>query len=206
MDVDIAGEGPLDLAILRRLIAEAGLAVGRSFWGSAGRGGKSGIDTNLGRWAAGAIHGRSMVVLRDFDGDEPCPGALRARLLATVPPAMVFRIAVHAAEAWLIADRAALAQALAVSENRLAPGVAPDGIVDPKRTIMEAARRSRRGDIRNGVPPSGVGSRQGGDYNPVLIGFVRNAWRPDIAATRSPSLHRAIQRIADLRAYLEGHG
>ncbi|TVQ56621.1 MAG: hypothetical protein EA355_06430 [Rhodobacteraceae bacterium] len=87
--VTIAGEGRLDLAILRRLCVDAGLAVARVVWGE-GRTGKDGLDQRLAGWAAGAAFGSPFIVLRDLDDDAPCAADLRARLMPDPPPDMVF--------------------------------------------------------------------------------------------------------------------
>lgn len=200
MAVAIAGEGPLDLAILRRLLGDAGLPVDGELWGTYGKGGKDGMTPRLAQWAAGAEHGLAVVVLRDLDHDAPCAALLRARLMPELPPAMLLRIAVRAAEAWLIADRAGLADWLAVGAQHL-PEL-PEDHPDPKRAVVEAAQRSASEIVRAGVPPRGSGRKQGPDYNATMIGFVYGPWQPEAAALRCPSLLRALNRIEGLRDHL----
>lgn len=200
MPVAIAGEGPLDLAVLRRLLGDAGLAVDREIWGTYGKGGKDGMTPRLPQWAAGATPGRAIVVLRDLDHDAPCAPMLRRRLLPEAPPGLLLRIAVRAAEAWLIADRDGLAGWLETSPRHL-PDI-PEDHPNPKRAVMDAAMRSASPLIRSGVPPGDSGRRQGPDYNATLIGFVHGPWQPEAAALRCPSLHRTLMRIADLRDHL----
>jgi hypothetical protein len=198
--IAIAGEGPLDLAILRRLLGDAGLAVDGALWGTYGKGGKDGMTPRLPQWAAGAARGLPVVALRDLDHDAPCAPTLRARLMPALPPGMLLRIAVRAAEAWLIADREGLAEWLEIAPRHL-PGN-PEGHPNPKRAVLDAAMRSANAAIREGVPPGGSGRRQGPDYNTTLIGFVYRRWQPEAAARRSPSLHRARERIGALHSHL----
>jgi hypothetical protein len=202
--VSIAGEGPLDLAILRRLLGDAGLRVDREIWGTDGKGGKDGMTPRLTQWAAGAIGGRAVVVLRDLDDDAPCAAMLRDRLMPHLPPAMLLRIAVHMAEAWLVADRERLAAVLSVTPRHLP--TLPDDHPNPKRALVEAAPHSGDALVRAGLPPSGAGRKQGPDYNATLIDFVYRVWQPEDAALRSPSLNRALTRIADLRDHLRRSG
>jgi hypothetical protein len=202
--VAIAGEGPLDLAILRRLLGDAGLVADHEIWGGWGRGGKNGMEPRLPQWAAGAALGHVVVVLRDLDDDAPCAAMLRARLMPDMPPTMLLRIAVHAAEAWLVADRDRLAQWLDTDPALLQGD--PEAALRPKDAVIAAAQASRSALIRAGVPPGDGGRRQGPDYNPTLIGFVHGPWQPRLAARRSQSLHRAIAAIETLHGHLARSG
>jgi len=201
MGVRLAGEGAVDLAIMRRLLEEAGLPIGPVVWGEGRNTGKDRMTERLHCWAAGAAHGAAFFVLRDLDDDAPCAGALRAQLLPAAQPGLVLRIAVRAADSWLIADRERLAEALKVSPAALPAD--PDACADPKAAIIAAARKSRSSLVRNGVPPRPEsGRKQGEDYAGTLIAFVREAWSPAEAALRSDSLRRAKAGLADLRLQL----
>ncbi len=200
MEVALAGEGMVDLAILRRLCADAGLTPGRVFWGETMTG-KQGMSERLRGWAASAAQGWPCIVLRDLDRDAPCAGVLCARLLPNPPPMMVLRIAVRAAEAWLLADREGLAAMLAVRAAALP--VEPDVLDDPKATLVAAAASSRRRAVREGLSPRpGSGRKVGPDYAVEMQTFVRGAWSPADAAARSPSLASARRRIGELAARL----
>lgn len=201
MGVRLAGEGAVDLAIMRRLLEEAGLPVGPVVWGEGRNTGKDGMAKRLRGWAAGAAHGPAFFVLRDLDRDERCAGALRAQILPSVSPRLVLRIAVRAADGWLIADRERLAGALSIAPASLPAD--PDGCSDPKAAIIAAARKSRSSLVRRGVPPRPEsGRRQGEDYATTLIAFAREEWRPADAAHHSDSLRRARRSLADLRSHL----
>lgn len=201
MPVDLAAEGPTDLAVMRRLLVEAGLDEGEVFWGEGRNTGKQGMTSRLQGWVAGAAVGRRIFVLRDLDHDAPCAGALRAALPPHDAPGLLLRVAVRQVEAWLIADRDRLAQALHVDPQRLPAD--PEAHPDPKQAIMEAAARSRSRAIKRGLPPRpGSGLRHGDDYAETLIGFARSTWSPRAAALRSDSLRRALLRLAEMRDLL----
>lgn len=205
MGVRLAGEGVVDLAIMRRLLVEAKLPLGPVFWGEGRNTGKDRMAERLRGWAAGAAHGAPFFVLRDLDHDAPCAGALRARLLPEPPAGLVLRIAVRAADGWLIADRERLAKALSAPVSALPAD--PDACADPKAAIIAAARKSRSSLVRKGVPPRPEsGRRQGADYAETLIAFARETWSPAEAALRSDSLRRARERLTALRQHLNGCG
>jgi len=84
---------------------------------------------------------------------------------------MCLRLAVHAAESWLLADSARLAAFLGVSAARL-PGD-PDRLPDPKGTIVDLARHSRKPDVREDmVPRLGSSARVGPGYASRIMEFA----------------------------------
>ena len=104
---------------------------------------------------------------------------------------MCFRIAVREIEAWLLADRRALAEFLEVPLARVP--AAPERVADPKRAMVGLAARSRSMDVRRDmVPRPGSGREVGEAYDARLIEFVQRRWRPEEAAKRSESLRRAL--------------
>jgi hypothetical protein len=116
---------------------------------------------------------------------------------------MCFRFAVRAVEAWLIADRLALADQLHVAPERLP--AEPDRVPDPKRCIIEAARRSRSQSVRSGLlPRPGSGRTEGPDYADSIETFARTAWDPARAARESDSLARCRRRLLLLRDLVAG--
>ena len=113
---------------------------------------------------------------------------------------MCFRVAVRAIESWLLADREGLAHYLRIGRS-IVPAD-PDNLLDPKGTVIELARRSRKRDIREDMSPRpGSGRRVGPAYTSRLIEFVEdrdNGWRPDVAVGASDSLRRCIVGIREL--------
>lgn len=198
MAVALAGEGPTDLAIMRKLMAEAALDAGDVLWGEGRTTGKPGLLQRLRGYAAGARDGRAFFVLFDLDQDAPCASGRVQALGVAADPHLCLRIAVRAAEAWLIADRAALAEHLAAPVRRL--GGDPDTLPDPKRTIIDACAHSRRKQIRNGIQPRPrAGRAEGPDYVDILADFVARTWSPERAAGVSDSLARSRRALARLR-------
>jgi hypothetical protein len=103
-------------------------------------------------------------------------------------------VAVREVESWLLADRGGFSQFLGISD--LLVPAQPDLIADPKQTLIELARRSRRGALKTAiVPREGSTAFQGPDYNSCLGDFVRNRWDSNSARGRSPSLNRAWGRF-----------
>jgi hypothetical protein len=137
------------------------------------------------------------VVLADLDGglSGRCAGDFLATHLPNPAQFMYFRLAVQQVEAWLLADRAALAAFLSVREAHIPPD--PDGCVNAKDAMVNVARRSRRRVIREGmVPKEGSGRSVGAGYTSLMIEFSLYHWRPDRAQISSASLARSLARLA----------
>jgi hypothetical protein len=109
---------------------------------------------------------------------------------------LVFCIAVREVESWLLADRDSCAQFLGVARH-LIPSQ-PDQIADPKEELVRLAARSNHRRVREEIaPPRGSILRIGPGYNEQLGYFVSTSWRPQVAATYSPSLRRTFQRLQE---------
>ncbi len=187
-----AVEGLVDETILRRLVQVAGGTAGSVY----GKKGKAQLGRQLGGYN-NAANNSLWSVLRDLDYDAPCAAELRSRLLPSPAPLMCFRIAVRAAETWLMADRQRLAMFLAVAESLIPAD--PESLQDPKHTLVEIARRSRKRDIRTDmVPGSSSGRSVGSAYAGRLIEFVETSWCPEAAAATSDSLMRCLKRLKSL--------
>lgn len=183
-------EGPTDAAIVTRIVQLAGLQVGTIY----PQGGKHHLDRRLAGYNNAAKFGPWLVV-RDLNGDAPCAPALVDRILPAPGRFMILRIAVRAAEAWLLADREGIARFLAIASERIA--VSPEDLVDPKRELVNLARGSRRRSIRDDmVPQEGTTGRVGPGYPGRIMEFARDSWRPEVAAQQSPSLARCIAALA----------
>jgi hypothetical protein len=190
-------EGPTDRAVARKLIYTAGAVPGPDY-GTRRRAapGKDYLDLNLGRFNRAAHHS-SWLVLRDSDGD--CASELAGRLLPSPARNMCFRLVVPAIEAWLMADRRALADFLAVAVDRI-PG-SPEEIDNAKGRLLEVARHSRSRSIREDfLPAPRSGRREGPGYASGLIGFINDRWDPARACDRADSLRRCIGRLGAMVA------
>ena len=112
---------------------------------------------------------------------------------------MRFRIAVREAEAWLLADAVQMGKFLGVRQS-LIPAQ-PDALPDPKQTLVNLARRSRRQAVKlDMVPAEGTNVRVGPAYVPRIIEYASQHWRPRVAAQRSESLRRTINSLKDWAA------
>ena len=193
--VGVVVEGTSDLAAVRVLLASRGVSVDPAR--SIVTGGKKRLDARLTAFNAAARHGQ-WFVLRDADRDgEDCPARLRKTLLA--PPeqarSMCFRLAARALEAWSMADADAMVSHFSLTTRSRLPAQ-PEEEIDPKQTLVNACRSSRRRDVRAGmVPPTGSRRPVGPEYVAFLSDYCQQAWRPDEAAGSAPSLRRALAEI-----------
>ena len=112
------------------------------------------------------------------------------------------RVAVRSAEAWLLADRAGIADFLRV---RVAAVPAdPEGLFAPKVALVNVARQSRSPQIREDmVPARGYTAPVGPLYVARLTEFVERHWRPEVAADVSQSLRRTLAALQGLAAQLQ---
>ncbi len=136
-------------------------------------------------------------LITDLDRRQ-CAGALLGDWLGERPkPAgLLLRVAVREVESWLLADHAAVRAMLRKPSQRLPER--PDGLEDPKRFLIELARKGPRAMREAIVPASGVVASQGLGYNEFLVDVVARQWSPERAAQRSDSLRRARARLAQL--------
>ena len=193
MHVTLAVEGRTDEAVARRLIREAKLDVGNVY----GLRGKPGLDAKLGGYNQAARHS-PWLVLRDLNSDADCAPRLRARLLPDPAPKMRLHIVVRAVEAWLIADAVSLAEFLSVSSARIP--ARPEELENPKATMVQIARHSRRGAVRDAILPRQDGSAPvGPGYVATLTEFAIRRWRPGAAAHQSESLARLRKHLRALQ-------
>lgn len=189
--VSCAVEGDLDEAVLRRLLDSAALNCGPVY----GLMGKQHLERRIEGYAAAAKRA-PWVVLVDLD-DDPCAAGLVASWLPSPPLLMRLRVAVREVEAWLLADRRTLARFLSVSLD-LVPR-APDAVEDPKRTLVDLARRPRSRSISDGMAPRPDSGRSIGPlYVAELSRFAREHWDIDAAAGSSDSLARCMKALRSL--------
>ena len=192
--VNIAVEGDLDEAVLKKVLASISIEVASVY----GRKGKDNLRENVPRYNQAARQGR-WIILVDLDDDAECPPPFIALWLPTRNQNLQLRVAVRAVEAWLLADRDEIACFLRVSEQRIP--LQPENEANPKITLMNVARRSRSKTIREDIVPSeGSTARQGPAYTSRLIEFTVKHWDPKTAATRSASLKRSLNSLSQWMA------
>lgn len=179
----VAVEGPSDEAVVRAMLQAVGHQCGVVY----GLRGKGWIDAKA-RNYCNAGQFSPWIVLRDLDCDADCaPSLLRA--LAPGGAAGMFRVAVRAVEAWLLADRKQAAEWLAVPLRAIPTSV--ESLDDPKQTLLKLARASRRRRVRDDMIPAGT-ARIGPGYVDQVRGYCAGLWRPSVAADSAPSLHRCL--------------
>lgn len=187
----VVGEDDLCRALGERLVAA--LLPGWTYSApSISSGGITKLVAALPRYRAYAMHRDPVLCIADTDGrcaaslvDQWAPASSRAPLL--------LRLAVIEAESWVLADGERIAEFLGVSPSRIPDN--PDSERNPKRLILDLARRSRKRAIRQEVVSALDTNRPGPGYNHHLAGFVNRHWHAREAADRSPSLARAVNRL-----------
>lgn len=194
--INVLVEGDIDEAVARRILEHVGLTCGTVY----GKEGKNALLERLPRYnqAARFVH---WLVIADLDQDAECAPDFVRDKLPNPAQGMCFRIAVRAIEAWLLGDAEGLATFLGVPPSRIPSN--PDAEVNPKATLVNLARRSRRRAIRQDVVPrQGSGSRVGPGYRSRLLEFIAfsdGRWRPEVAANRSDSLRRCVEALETLK-------
>jgi hypothetical protein len=191
--INLLAEDPLSEAVLRKILAtQAANLVAGTCYGKMGYGYVKKNIQGFQRASAG------MPLLALVDLESNCaPQLVRDWLVAPLQAGFLFRVAVREVESWLIADKGGLSQFLGVSPSRTNL-LDPDSIDDPKRCLVDLARRSRKRDIRMGLAPrDGSTARVGPEYNPMLSDFVERLWSVDSAVCNSDSLRRAVHRIQE---------
>lgn len=195
LPINYAAEGTLDLAVVARLISFCGGVPGNEFDGP----GKPALLKKLIGFNLAARHS-PWFVLADLDIVHSCVPAIVRELLPAPSDHMIFRLAVHEVEAWLLADIERIATFLRISAAAVPRQ--SETLEDPKQSVVNLARRSRSRQIREDiVPREGSGRKVGPAYVSRLASFARDVhegWRPDVAARNSPSLSKAVHRLSEL--------
>ncbi len=188
----VAVEDELSAAVMRRLVAE----VGRNFVIDRiiNKRGNGQLRTGVPKFKS-ASHALPHVILTDLDR-YPCPPDLLQAWGATnLPPQLLVRVAVREVEAWLLADRLGIADFLAIAAVKVPTN--PEIEVDAKRTLINLARRSRKGRLTQElVPATGSSNQIGPLYNARLTEFVSTQWNVPRARENAPSLHRTLLRLS----------
>lgn len=188
----IVGEDHLSCALGERLVAEL-LPDWLMPLAPINTKGVTKLIPQLPRFIQQAKHVQPVLCIADTDGK--CAKGLLSSWLPKAPPEnFSLRLAVSEAESWLLADRKALADYLEIAEKHVS--MAPDEEPNPKRHMLVLAGKSKKREIRLEVVSQTDMSKQGSGYNPRLCHFVKTHWSAHRAADNSPSLARAIRRIA----------
>ncbi|MBW2128778.1 MAG: hypothetical protein JRH13_05385 [Deltaproteobacteria bacterium] len=198
--ISAAVEGMVDEAVIRRLLHNMNASLGSVY----GKNGKPRLHKGI-KGYNNAARFSPWLVLVDLDQDFDCAPLLRNTWLPAPGSHMCIRVAVHEVEAWLLADRESMADFLSVSYSKIPKD--PETLGNPKTTIVNLARQSRRRNIREDMVPRPGSSREiGPAYSSRLIEFVSKHWRPEVARKRSDSLDRTIHRLKSLISRWQAKG
>jgi hypothetical protein len=190
--LSVAVEGITDVPIVEKIIVAVGLERGPIY----GQKGKDWLDRQIRGYNHAALHA-DWLVLRDLDHDADCGPQFIESLGFSLSSRMHFRIAVRASEAWLLADREEMSGFLDVPLD-LVPR-SPEDLDDPKLYLVNLARRSSSGEVRDDlVPESGSSAPVGPAYTVRMAEFILRRWRPAVAARRCDSLRRCLDSLRRL--------
>lgn len=138
-------------------------------------------------------YGNAYFILTDLDR-KPCAPTLIQEWFGSVAiaPRLLFRVAVHEVESWVLADREGTADFLGVSIKKLP--FQPDELPDPKQFLINLARKSNR-QIKQALVPIDDSAIQGPGYVESMSSFIQNNWSLERALDNSPSLSRALKQF-----------
>ena len=190
--ISAAVEGPVDEAVVYKLINYIGGQTGKVFVTH----GKPNLRKRILAYVNASYY-NPWFILVDLDTDFSCPYELLEKWSIPSTDLLCFRIAVCEVESWLMSDYDRFASFLGVSKTNLSRN--PDGLTEVKRNIVNLARYSNYRKIREGyVPREGSGRHVGPNYTSLMLDFIHNKWRPNVAMNVSESLYRAIQCLQKL--------
>lgn len=192
--IQLVVEDTLSEVVARKILSETGRYVIGICYGQTG---SAYIRKNIHGFNS-AARGTPFFVLTDQNAAECAPRLISTWLPKQQHPNMIFRVAVHEIEAWLLAHRYAFAHFAGIRRERIPQDV--DSIDHPKEFLIGLIKRSRFTSLkRDVVPPNGSSRTQGAGYNSRLVQFVTDAWSPSEAMVHSASLRRAISAVTGFK-------
>lgn len=197
--ISLIFEDDLQLAVLERLLDFSGrnFVVGQTFKGN----GYGYIKKHIKSFNHAAI-AMPYLMITDLDDSECAPEKIRRWLNVPKNPNLMFRIAVHDIEAWILADRENIANFLGVSPSRVNTNV--ESLQRAKIHLLDLVKHSRKKSlIRDMLPQPQSTAKIGPNYNFLLTQFVKSCWDPAIALEYSDSLKRAIINLQTFNPHWE---
>ncbi len=142
-----------------------------------------------------SARGMAYLVLTDLDQGECAPGLIEDWLEnRRKHPNLLFRVAVHQVEAWLLASRREFAHFAKVKEHLIPEK--PDDLENSKKFLIQLVNGSEDPDLRADIVPDRKSTAKvGRNYNSRLSIFVKTYWNLNAARQRSPSLRGAVQAL-----------
>lgn len=199
--VSLVVEGQTDERVLTKIINTytPGLVINTCF----GKRGIAYIREKAHGFAKTASSQSPYICLIDLDRED-CP----LKVIGDCLPDgghdfFVLRVAVKEVEAWLLADAHNMARFLSAPSDKI-PRY-PDQCADPKRDLIDLARRHGNTKLkRNLVPDEGSSAKVGRSYGSEIDRFIIEHWDIAAAQENSPSLRRAIAAVQRLETNLSG--
>ncbi len=190
MTVDMLVEGPTDEVVARKVIQFCGHTPGIVY----GKKGWHYIREKLDGFGIRAFYGNPILVLIDFmDSGLTCPPEIR-KWVRSPHPRFLVRAVVREIESWILADQQGVAKFLGISPTVIPRE--PEKLENPKQTLVNLARRSRRRKLRNDMIPSpGTSGIVGPGYVTRIQEMIYGYWNVQVAAESSISLKRCIERL-----------
>lgn len=193
MRVELLVEGYTDEVFVRRAYGDLGIEVGTVY-------GKRGVSYVIERAAGFAARGEfaPILILADsMDVPSICPREAVRTLVPALSARALVRLAERETESWLLASRMELARYFGVSMAQIPEN--PDQVVDPKQALVNIARRSPRGRIRQMfVPKERSSALVGEGYVDGFSEFMSDHWDSGSAAASSPSFSKFVLRSREL--------
>lgn len=198
MIINLLAEGYMEEIVAERLIPFCNHEIGFVY-------GKKGCDYIREKATAFrhlATHETGLLILTDFcDTKLECvTKALQLYVydrLPSPPKTFLFRFAVNELESWLLADRKKLAEFLGISIAKMP--LKPECEPNPKQTLVNLARHSKKKRIREGIaPPQGHHAEVGPDYTNLMKEFILRHWDIENASRFAPSLARCIYHLREI--------
>lgn len=193
--INLIFEDDLQLAVLERLLKFSGrnFKIGRSFKGF----GNGYIKKTIKSFNH-AARAMPYLAITDLDDSRCAPEKIRNWLNVEKHQNLIFRVAVHDVEAWILADRENLSKFLGVSYSRIHTNT--ESLQRGKHHLRELIKRSRKTNLKREMLPSpGSTAKIGPNYNFYLTQFVMTEWDPAQARIHSDSLRRAIDSLRNFQ-------
>lgn len=191
--INLLVEGDLDEAAAARVVGTAGHIPGVCY----GKKGLGYISTKV-RGFNNAVEQVPCLALVDFmDTGFLCPPEVVTQMLPNRHPNMLLRIVVRELESWLLADRRNISRFLLTSLTRVPTD--PENLPDPKRALVNLARRSSSRKIKLAlVPEQGSTAQVGRLYTSEIKRFINETWDVQAARAVSPSLESCLRTLERL--------
>lgn len=191
--INLLVEGNLDEAVAIKIIEATGHTAGVCY----GKRGSGYIARKVQSFNQTARSIYYLTLIDFMDTHLLCPAEVVARWVPHRQPKMLFRVVVRELESWLLADRNNLAIFLNVGVNRIPNN--PEKVSDPKREVINLARRSRSKRIYSAlVPEIGSTATVGKLYDSEMRIFINKQWDVQSARNNAQSLDKCLRALESL--------